>query len=188
MAVTLTSPVLGQEPGYVYTGPLEAWLLATGYAKQDGYTGPGVANTGASAADLGDDPREAENREAPRFPASPATNVTIANDGTNLTKTKFPAPGFDFDADAVDTEAPSNLTFEPNELPLAGDAVTVFGQNLEGVTAATVGATAVTDLDVDNAGDGIITFVAPAKAAGSYDVVLTDASGNSTSVGALTYA
>lgn len=37
MAVTLTSPILGLEVGATYTGPLEAWALAEGYAKQTGY-------------------------------------------------------------------------------------------------------------------------------------------------------
>lgn len=31
MPVTLRSPVLGQAVGYVYTGPLEAWLVTEGY-------------------------------------------------------------------------------------------------------------------------------------------------------------
>lgn len=33
MTVTLTSPVLGQEVGSTYTGNLEPWLLAQGYAR-----------------------------------------------------------------------------------------------------------------------------------------------------------
>ena len=43
MTVTLTSEVLGQAVGTDYTGTLEAWLLASGYAKQAAYAGPGVS-------------------------------------------------------------------------------------------------------------------------------------------------
>lgn len=188
MAVTLTSPVLGQDVGFVYTGVHEAWLLANGYAEQDAYTGPGVANSGAAGVDLDEDPREPANREAPYFPGTEDRNTTIANDGTNLTKDKFPAPGYDFDNAGVDTEAPSDLSLDPTELPLAGGPVLATGNNLEGVTSVTVGATAATDLDVSAAGDGVVTFTAPAKAAGAHDVVFVDASGNGTVVGGLTYA
>lgn len=92
MTVTLTSPVLGKNVGDPYTGKMEAWLLSEGYAERAGYTGPGVANTGAMTSVLpADDPQLAENREEPYWPAS--DNVgTMANDATNLNKTKFPAP------------------------------------------------------------------------------------------------
>lgn len=106
MTVELTSPVLGQDVGYEYTGPLEAWLLAEGYAKQADYDGPGVSNTGAASVDPDQDPRVAANREAPRFPAQDATNVTIANDADNLTKDRFPVGGEDFDPGGVDDDDP----------------------------------------------------------------------------------
>lgn len=48
MTVKITSPVEGLMPGDDYTGSREAWLLASGYASQAGYTGPGVANSGPS--------------------------------------------------------------------------------------------------------------------------------------------
>lgn len=104
MAVTLTSPVLGQPVEYVYTGPLESWLLAQGYARQDGYTGPGVAGAGPATTDPDADPTLAVNREAPMWPADADTNATIANDATNLNKATFPAPGTDFDAGGVDDD------------------------------------------------------------------------------------
>lgn len=188
MTVEITSPVLGKLVGETYTGTMEAWLLAEGYASQDGYTGPGVANTGAMTTTVANDPTRAANREAPNFPLTPASNVTIANDVDNLNELTFPAPGFDLDVNSVDTESPSDLVFEPTTLVLAGGKVEVYGDNLEGVTSVTVGGTAATSLIVTEAEDGIITFVAPAKAAGAHTVVLVDASGNSTSVGALTYA
>lgn len=46
MPVILTQEVEGLKVGATYTGADEAYLLASGYARQDGYTGPGVANTG----------------------------------------------------------------------------------------------------------------------------------------------
>lgn len=191
MVVTLTSQVLGQEVGSTYTGQLEDWLLASGYAKRASYTGVGVSNTGAAAAPLSKDPREPENREAPHWPEGESEddlNWSIANDADNLTEAKFPNPDYDFDEAGVDNDAPSGLTFTPSGLPLAGGVVKVEGDNLEGVTAATVGGTAVTGLNVTKAADGEITFTAPAKTAGSYPVVLTDASGNATVNNALTYA
>lgn len=192
MTVELTSPVLGQDVGYSYTGPLEAWLLAEGYAKQAGYTGPGVSNTGVAAAALANDPREATNREAPRWPADPAGNVTIANDATNLTKAKFPAPGTDFDAGGVDNDPASNVALNPVTGPAAGGTVvTITGDNLEGVTSVTFGGVAGTALDTTgatNGPDGEILVTTPAGTAGPVDVVLVDAAGNTTLTGAFTYA
>jgi len=102
VTVTLTSDVLGKSVGETYTGNLEGWLLSEGYAERAGYTGPGVANTGASTSVLpAGDPTLAENREAPYFPATADRNATIANDATNLTKTSFPAPGLDVDGDGA---------------------------------------------------------------------------------------
>lgn len=121
MAVTLTSPVLGQEPGYVYTGELEPWLLANGYAKQDAYAGPGVDNTGAAGVALAEDPREPANREAPYFPLSEDSNTTIANDADNLDKKSFQAPGTDFDPGGVDDDDPATDVTATNPDPAAED-------------------------------------------------------------------
>jgi hypothetical protein len=156
----------------------------------------GASNTGAQADVPANDPTKAANREAPYFPATADRHATIANDATHLTQTKLAAPGFDLDLANVDTEAPSNLTIDhetvldlnPDALPLAGGEVHVTGTNLEGITAVTVGGTAVTNLELDFLDDGVLTFTAPAKAAGSYNVVFTDASGNATVTAGLTYA
>lgn len=187
MTVTITSECFGKQPGETYTGPMEAWLLSEGYAKQAGYTGPGVQNVGATDTTPANDPRLPANREAPYFPGTKDRHSTVANDGAHLTQKKLPNPEFDLDAGGVDTEAPSDLTLNPTELKLAGGRVKVTGTNLEGVTAVSVGGTAGTSLDVSDAGDGVIAFTAPAKAAGAYDVVFTDASGNATVTGGLTY-
>lgn len=190
MTVELTSPVLGQDVGYEYTGPQEAWLLAAGYAKQAGYEGPGVDNDCPAAADLTDDPREPENRgDEARWPAEAATNVTIANDADNLTKEKFPAPNQDFDPAGVDDDAPSDVSLDPATGAAAGgDVVTVTGLNLEGVTDVTFGGVSGTDLDTSEAADGVVLVTTPAGSAGAVDVVLVDASGNTTLTDGFTYA
>lgn len=187
MTVTITSEVFGKKPGESYTGAMESWLLANGYAKQAGYTGPGVDNDGAAGIALANDPRQAANREAPYFPVTPDRNSTMANDVNNLTRAKFPNPEFDLDDAGVDAEAPSDLNLKPKVLPLAGGKVTFTGTNLEGITAVAVGGTAATALEDDELGEGVGSFVAPEKAAGAYDVVFTDASGDATVTGGLTY-
>lgn len=188
MVVELTSPVLGQAVGTEYTGPLEAWLLASGYAKQDAYTGVGVSNSGAAAASLANDPREASNREAPYFPSTEDQDVTIANDVNNLTDTSHPHARFNFDAGGTDTEAPTVFEVTPNEGPVAGGTVvTISGDDLEGVTGVTFDAVAGTALDVTQANVGLIKVTTPAGAAGPATVVVTDAVGSDTEVGAFTY-
>lgn len=198
MSVKLTSPVLGQDVGYVYTGNLEDWLLAQGYATRDAdtsptsYTGPGVDNDGATDVAPDDDPRLASNRgDAPYFPSSEDRNVTIANDATNLTKDKFPAPGFDVDPGGADDDAPANVTLDPATGPAAGGTVvTITGDNLAGVTDVTFGGASGTALDVSGAtgGEGTIQVTTPAGTAGARDVVLVDPSGNLTLTGGFTYA
>lgn len=49
MAVTLTSPVLGQAVGFVYTGSLEAWLLQEGYARNAGTLAAAITVTPTAA-------------------------------------------------------------------------------------------------------------------------------------------
>lgn len=62
MAVTLTSPVAGQDAGTEYSGPMEAWLVANGYAKDSELTDKSKV-TGVKADQ---DPTLASNREAQR--------------------------------------------------------------------------------------------------------------------------
>ena len=107
MTVELTSPVLGKAVGSTYTGTLEDWLLAEGYAKRAGYTGPGVSNTGATDVAPANDPGLPANRgDKTHFPQGDTrVNATIANDSTNLTKTSFPNPDKpDFDQGGVDED------------------------------------------------------------------------------------
>ena len=190
MTVTLTSPVLGKAVGETYTGALEPWLLAEGYAKQDAYEGIGVSNTGATAVDPDEDPTNPANREDPYFPSTEDRNVTIANDADNLTGTSFPNPGFDFDEAGVDDDAPSDVTLDPVEGSDAGGTVvtlTAPNNNLEGVTAVNFGATPGTSLDTTEAADGKLTVTTPAGTAGAVDVTLVDADGDLVLTDAFTY-
>lgn len=148
----------------------------------------GASNVGVQADTVANQPGLAANREAPYFPGTPDLHSTIANDGTHLTETSLAAPGFDMDVNAVDAEAPGNLTVVPKHYALAGGEMTIYGRNLEGVTGITVGGTAVVSFDDDAAADGVIVAVAPAKIAGSYDVVVTDGVGSATKVAAAVYA
>jgi len=162
---------------------LTALKLAIGDVAYGGDGRPaGASNTGVQADVPANDPTSAANREAPYFPTTPDLDSTIANDAAHLTETVHRAPGFDLDVAAVDAEAPSNLGLvEPKTLKAAGgDVVHISGRNLEGVTGVTFGGTAGTSLDVTKAADGIITVIAPAKAAGSYNIVVTDAVGSAT--------
>ena len=117
MSVKLTSPVLGQGVDYIYTGTMEAWLLAEGFAKRDAdttptsYVGPGTANTGPTDVVPALDPTLPANRgDKAHFPyegkANEATlHATIANDSTNLTEASFPNPDRpDFDQGGVDED------------------------------------------------------------------------------------
>lgn len=168
---------------------LDALGVAVGDVARGGDGRPaGASNTGAQVDVPDNDPSLASNREAPYFPTTPDRDSTIANDNTHLTEAVHRAPDFDFDAGGTDTEAPSDIVLDPEDLPLAGGDVVVYGNNLEGVTSITVGGTATTNFDDDGAGLGVLTFTAPAKAAGAHNVVLVDASGNTTVVGGLTYA
>lgn len=186
MPVTLTSPVLGQPVGFTYTGDLEEWLLAQGYARQDGYTGPGVANVGATDVLPADDPTLASNRdEAPYWPDTEDRNTSIANDKDHLTKAPNPAPGFDFDEGGQDDDAPTGVELTPAEGPaVGGTVVTLTGDNLEGATGVTFGGAAGTDFTL---ADGVVTVTTPAGTAGPVDVVVTDPDGDYTATGGFTY-
>jgi hypothetical protein len=65
-----------------------------------------------------------------------------------------------------------------------GDTITIHGTNLDGVTAATVGGTACTNVQVVD--PQTVTAVAPPKAAGPYTVAVTDDSGTASLPNGLT--
>lgn len=152
----------------------------------------GTSNTGAQADVPANDPTKHANREKAYWPATPDTSFSIANDGAHLTLATNPAPAnFDFDANDVDTEAPSNITIEPNEgVEEGGTVVRIFGDNLKGVTAVKFGGsggTLGTALDVSAADEGVIEVTTPVHAPGAVDVFLDDGSTDTTVTGGFTY-
>lgn len=189
MTVQLTSPVLGKAVGDSYTGDLEPWLLAQGYAKRVGYTGPGVANTGPTDVLPAQDPTLPENREDKAYwPETPERFVGLANDADNLNKTSFPASRFDFDEAGDDNDAPAHVELSPaTGSAVGGTVVTLTGQSLVGVTAVNFGATPGTALDVSKAADGEVKVTSPAGTAGAVDVTLVDADGNTVVEDGFTY-
>jgi hypothetical protein len=66
-----------------------------------------------------------------------------------------------------------------------GTTITLTGVGLDGVTAVQVGGTAGTAVTVVSPSK--VTFVAPAKAAGTYTITATDDSGTITETTAITY-
>jgi len=73
---------------------------------------------------------------------------------------------------------PSVSSISPNTgLAAGGTAVTISGINFTGATGVTFGGTAATAVAVVNA--NTITCTSPAKAAGTYDVVVTTPNGTS---------
>jgi hypothetical protein len=195
MTVTMTSEAVGKKPGETYTGPEEAWLLAEGYAKQDAYTGPGVAETGPASSSVANDLTRAENREpAPQYDEStglrdagkpdPAMTFSTADDDPNDPQVD---PAYDFDPNSANNDAPSAFTVEPaNGGTAGGTDVLIKGQNFEGVTGVTFGGTAATSVVVVD--DETITCVAPAHAAGAVAVVVTNPTGSKSQAAAFTYA
>jgi hypothetical protein len=171
---------------------LTALKLAVGDIAYGGDGRPtGASNLGVQADTPANDPQAKANREAPYWPNTPDLDVTIANDATHLTETVHRAPGFDLDVADADTEAPSNITIEPNTgVEEGGEEITIFGRNLEGVTVVKFGGsggTAGTGLDVSAAGDGVITVISPAHAPGLVDVFLDDGSTDTTVTGGFTF-
>lgn len=199
MSVKLTSPVLGQGVGYIYTGTMEDWLLASGYAKRDAntaptsYVGPGTQNTGATDVVPAKDPGLPGNRgdkaHWSQDEDESRTHATIANSVANLNLTSFPNPDKpDFDQGGVEDDAPSDVTLSPVTGPIAGGTiVTIEGDNLVGITSVTFGGTAGTALNVTKAAQGEVKVTTPAKAAGAVNVVLVDTSGNTTITNGFTF-
>jgi hypothetical protein len=165
VAVTLTSPVLGQAPGYVYTGPLEAWLEAQGYAKRNS----GVVDHQKTTAVLPkDDPTLAINREAPNTAGAAATpklsGGLAAPEVSTVVRSGGAAQG------AVG----------------GGTIVTISGDNLSDVTGVTFDGTPGTALEIVD--DQTIKVTTPAHAAGAVNVVVTDPDGSATKTNGYTYA
>lgn len=175
MPVTLTSPVMGQNVGTVYTGPEEDWLLAEGYARRDGYVGPGVSNTGLTDVAPADDVTNPANREA-------------APGRTSDGGVKPEGPPYDFDPGGINNEAPAaGFTLEPTSGPaVGGTTVVLTGSQFKGATGVTFDLVAGTGLTVVD--DSTIRVTTPAGTAGPADVAVTNANGTTTETAAFTYA
>lgn len=187
---TGTTAYVSVEDGGV--GLLASLKLAVGDVDYGGDGRPtGASNLGPQADVPANDPTLSENRDdAPYWPTTPDLNATIANDATNLTKAKFPAPiNFDFDDAGVEEEAPARLSLSPASGEAAGGTIVgLSGDNLDDETTVTVGGAAVSEVYV-TAGDKVvrIDFAVPAHAAGAVDVVVTNSVGATTLTGGFTY-
>jgi hypothetical protein len=83
--------------------------------------------------------------------------------------------------------APTVLSLTPSSVSVTGgDLVIVTGSKFTGTTGVTVGGTAAPEFIVES--PSRLIFSAPAKTAGSYPVVVTNATGPSNSTVSLTYA
>lgn len=173
MTVKITQgPVYGVATGSNYTGDAaeEAWLLEQGYATA---TTPnpaynGIDNTSVPASQ---DPTLAVNREE-------AWDSAVGGYKFGASESTYPARVRD--VIAVDTAVYAKA------LPAAGgNVVYVRGDNFTGATSVTFGGTAGTAFSVVD--DNTIKVTTPAKAAGSYDLVVVKGAGNGTLVAGVTY-
>jgi len=82
--------------------------------------------------------------------------------------------------DAAGAPAPTVASLSPTTSALVGGAlIALIGTQLNTVTTVTVGGTVVPPADWDSWGSTGISFKTPAKAAGTYDVVVTNPGGSS---------
>lgn len=121
MTVVMTSPTGGLAVGATYTGPLEPWYLAQGYARAQ--SGP-VSHLNERGVLKKDNPMLATNREDPG--ASFELSGEMAAPKTGFTVT--PATG----------------------LAAGGTVVTIVGDHMIDVTGVTFGGVAGTALQVVN--------------------------------------
>jgi hypothetical protein len=167
MTVKVTQPVYGTAVGQNYTGTAEeeAWLMEQGYATS---TTPNPAYNGIDN-----------------------TSVVATSDPTNPVNREYPGDAYQFGLDAalgarVRYVDPDNWDLTNRQLPAAGGTVVfVYGDNFTGATGVTFGGTAGTAFTVVDA--RTIRVTTPAKAAGSYDVVVTKGAGNGTLTSGVTY-
>lgn len=195
MPVVLTQEVEGLNVGDTYTGADEAYLLASGYADQDGYTGPGIQATGAADTTI------ANNREFDATRGQIAKTSDLPEGATNdgIVLKNADAPFVDpqgstfgdpettsFNGFANDpAEFPTSISGLSKTVGKAGDVVKVYGTGLADSTGVTFGGVAGTS--VSHQGDKQITVTVPAHADGVVDVVVQDPDGNKTLTGGFTY-
>ena len=166
MTLKVAQEVNGQQPGATWSGPaaLQPFYLAHGYIYDD-----------TNTSYLGNN-----------------TDTTPANDPTLAVNREDPGDAYQFGADESALAArfhsirTADVSANVKSLPAAGGTVVLIdGDNFTGATSVTFGGTAGTAFSVVN--DDTIQVTAPAKTAGSYDVVVVKAAGNATGTGAVTY-
>ena len=166
MANKVAQTVNNQAPGETYAGDanLLPFYLAHGYVYDDTSTTNKLNNTSVVP---GQDPTLAVNREDPGDTFQWGLDAAL---GARVRK--------------VYVDEPSDV--RPKELlPAGGQVVLVNGDNLTGATSVTFGGTAGTVFSVVD--DNTIRVTTPAKAAGSYDVVVVKGAGNGTLSAGVTY-
>jgi hypothetical protein len=160
MSVVLTSEVGGLAVGATYTGPLEPFYLAEGYARA--VSSP-VDHTMQRGTLVKDDPRLNINREAPGQPYKLSGQLAAPEVSTVV-----------------------RVSGAANGAVAGGTVVEIAGDNLTDVTGVTFGGTAGTALTIVD--DQTIRVTTPAHAAGAVNVVVTDPDGAATKTNGYTYA
>jgi hypothetical protein len=115
----MTSPTGGLAVGATYTGPLEAWYIAEGYARAQSAPVSHINERGVMPAD---NPMLASNREDPGDAYQFGTDATLAPRFRSITPDSGPAAG--------------------------GTAVTLDGDNFTGVTGVSFDGVAGTAFDL----------------------------------------
>jgi hypothetical protein len=173
MANKIAQAVNGQAVGDTYNGDanLLPWYKVHGYVYDDTATADQADNTDVAATS---DPTLAVNREDPlQHGQAYSDSFQWGLDAALAARVRF-------------VYAPLGADYAPDAIPAAGGKVfRISGDNFTGATGVTVGGTAGTVFSVVD--DNTVQFTAPAKAAGSYDVVVTKAAGNGTIVSGVKY-
>ena len=160
MAIKVAQDLNGQRAGATYSGPaaLQAFYLAHGYIYDDTNTTDLADNTDTTPAN---DPTLAVNREDPGDAFQFGTDTALAPRLESI--------------DTVDD------ALSVTALPAAGGTpLVVYGDNFTAATGVTFGGTSGTAFSIVD--DNTIRVTSPAKAAGSYAVVVTKGVGNSNSL------
>lgn len=168
MANIVAQSVNGQTPLSVYAGDaaLLPWLLIHGYVYDDTSTTSKINDTDTTPAN---DPMLEVNREEPGDVYQFGLDAALAARVFNV----------------IDYPGPNAGPHKYNLPAAGGTTVCIKGDNFTGATSVTFGGTAGTNFVVVNAQTIVVTT--PAKAAGTYDVVVVKGAGNGTLTAGVTY-